>query len=48
MRSRIPVYSLPQGALYISKANITTFPATSLVSEWKLGWVVENVSPSAL
>ena len=48
MRSRITVYSLPQGVLHISKGNITSFPGTSFISEWKLGWIVENVSPSAL
>ena len=38
MRSRKPVYPLPQGAIpYISMATITMFPCTSLIPEWKLG-----------
>ena len=38
MRSRYPVYALPQGAFSVqTMATITTFPGINLIPEWKLG-----------
>ena len=45
MRSRNPVYPLPQGSLSIySNVTITTFPGASLISEWKFGWLNKQES----
>ena len=33
---------------YISMATITTFPGTTLIPEWKLGWIGKKVSPSVV
>ena len=45
MRSRNPVYTLPQGAFPVHiNGNQNHF----LIPEWKLGWTGEKVSPLVL
>ena len=45
MRSRNPVYPLPQGAFPV---HINGEQNHVLIPEWKLGWTGKKVSPSAL
>ena len=45
MRSCDPIYPLPQGAFSIHiNGDHNTFPGTSLIPEWKLGWIGESFS----